>query len=221
MLSLMIGLTMAASGVTVAPAAAQARKELCLVCAVKHGEAHEEAVKAVRTHEGKEYGFCSEPCAKAFAADPAAYVPPTLPRPAPEFSLKDLSGKPISNETLKGKVVLLDFWATWRAPCRKSMPELEALHRKYAARGLAVVGISIDEAGPAAVKKFITRRKISYPIALDSETSPAWQTYRIKAIPAAYLIDREGRIVAQWTGIPATASEIESKLEALLAKEQE
>jgi len=192
---------------------------MCLVCKVTHGEADEEEVKAVRTHEGKVYGFCSEKCAQAFAADPVAYIPPSFPRPAPLFALKDLAGKPLSNESLKGKVVLLDFWATWCAPCRKSMPELQALHRKYGDRGFTVVGISIDEGGPAKVRKYVASKKFTYPIALDSEQSPAWTSYRVKAVPAAFLIDREGRIVAQWTGVPANAGELETRLEALLARD--
>jgi peroxiredoxin len=208
-------------GVAVAPLAERARAEtrtaLCRVCKVTHGEAAEEPVRAVRTHEGVEYGFCSEKCAEAFAADPLAYLPLALPRPAPAFALKDLTGQALSNESLKGKVVLLDFWATWCAPCRKAMPELQALHRKYAGRGFAVVGVSIDEDGPAKVRKFVAARKITYPIALDSETSPAWEAYRVKAVPAAFLLDREGRIVARWTGIPADARELETRLETLLA----
>jgi peroxiredoxin len=210
------GLLAAVSGAAAGPAAAAGRKAMCLVCVVSHGEAEEEEVKAVRTHDGKEYGFCSEKCAKAFDADPAAYIPPSFPRPAPAFSLKALDGTALSNGSLKGKVVLLDFWATWCAPCRKSMPELQALHRKYADRGFAVVGISIDEGGPAKVKKYVAANKISYPIALDSEKNPAWDAYRVKAVPAAFLLDREGRIVAQWTGIPANSAELETRLEALL-----
>jgi peroxiredoxin/YHS domain-containing protein len=204
-------------GLAVEPASAAGRKGMCLVCKVTHGEAEEEEVKAVRTHEGRVYGFCSEKCAKAFDADAAAYIPPTFPRPAPAFSLKALDGAPLSNESLKGKVVLLDFWATWCAPCIKSMPELQALHRKYADRGFAVVGISIDEGGPAKVKKFVASKKITYPIALDSEKNPAWDAYRVKAVPAAFLLDRQGRIIAQWTGAPALSAELEGKLASLLA----
>lgn len=191
-------------------------KAVCLVCAVTEGATEAEPVKAVRTYEGKEYSFCSDKCAKAFDADLAAYVPPTFPRPAPAFALNDLAGNPVSNESLKGKVVLLDFWATWCTPCRKSMPELQALHAKYAARGFSVVGVSIDEGGTAKVKKAVAAMKITYPIAMDSEKAPAWDAFYVKAVPAAYLIDREGRVVAQWTGAAASAKELESKLEELL-----
>jgi thiol-disulfide isomerase/thioredoxin len=200
-------------------AAAAPEKALCLVCKVSHGEAEEEPVKAVVTYAGKEYGFCSEKCAQAFQADPAAYLPPEFPRPAPEFALRDLAGKPISKASLDGKVVLLDFWATWCAPCRKVMPELQALHDKYRARGFSVVGISIDEDGPSQVKKFVKSRKITYPIAVDSEKVPAWEAFRVKAVPAAFLLDREGQVVAQWTGKPANPRELEGMLEGLLAEE--
>ena len=189
---------------------------VCPVCRVTKGETEEEPIKAVRTYAGKEYGFCSEKCAKTFMADPAAYVPPVFPREAPAFSLVDLAGKPITNESVRGRVTLLDFWATWCAPCRKSMPELQALHEKYADRGLSVVGISIDEGGEPKVKKFVESKKFTYPIAVDSEKSPAWDAFRVKAVPAAFLLDRDGRVVAQWTGAPADASELERKLEELL-----
>jgi peroxiredoxin/YHS domain-containing protein len=189
---------------------------VCPVCRVTKGETEEEPIKAVRTYAGKEYGFCSEKCAKTFMADPAAYVPPVFPREAPAFSLVDLAGKPITNESVRGRVTLLDFWATWCAPCRKSMPELQALHEKYAARGLSVVGISIDEGGVAKVRKYVESKKFTYPIAVDSNTAPAWDAFRVKAVPAAFLLDRDGKVVAQWTGAPANASELERALEDLL-----
>ena len=211
---------LAAALTTAAPAIPDAdaapAKAICLVCKLTHGEAEEEPVKAVRTHEGKEYGFCSEKCAKAFDADPAAYLPPEFPRPAPAFELKDLTGKTISSESLKGQVVLIDFWATWCAPCRKAMPELQALHEKYASRGFSVLGVSIDEGGTSKVKKFVTSAKISYPIAMDSDRTPAWDAFRVKAVPAAFLIDRQGNIVAQWTSAPAKGDELSTKLEELL-----
>lgn len=204
------------AGPATRPAQAEPAKAICLVCKVTHGEAEEEPVKAVRQHGGREYGFCSEKCAKAFDADPAAYLPPEFPRDAPSFRLEDLSGNVLSNERLKGNVVLVDFWATWCAPCRKSMPELQALHVKYAGRGFRVVGISIDEGGAAPVKKFVASKKISYPVAMDSDSLPAWDAFRVKAVPAAFLLDRDGRIVAQWTGAPASTRELEAQLESLL-----
>lgn len=198
-------------------AVAAPTKAICHVCRVKHGETAEEPVKAVRTHAGVEYGFCSEKCAQEFDADPAAYVPTGLPRPAPAFALTELGGKPISPAALAGQVVLLDFWATWCAPCRKSMPELQALHDKYKDRGFTVVGISIDEDGPAKVKKYVRAKKITYPIAMDSEKDPAWESFKVKAVPAAFLIDRQGQLVAQWTGSAAPRAELEKALEKLLA----
>jgi thiol-disulfide isomerase/thioredoxin len=197
-----------------------ARKEVCLVCKVKEGANEPEVAKAFRTHEGKEYGFCSEKCAQAFEAEPAAYVPAEYPKPAPAFDLKDLKGNPITLASLKGKPVLLDFWATWCAPCRKSMPELQELHKKYAARGFTVVGVAIDE-GPSArskVAKYIAAKKYTYAIALDDGKHPAWEAFRVKAVPAAFLIDAKGQVVAQWLGAPANTGELEAKIEGLLPK---
>jgi thiol-disulfide isomerase/thioredoxin len=206
-------------GVANAPEALSAEKAICLVCKVKGGEAEEEVVKAWVTHEGVRHGFCSKECAKEFEADPAAYLPPAFPRPAPELAVSDLSGKPLTWSAMKGRVVLVDFWATWCTPCRKSMPELQALHDKYADRGFSVVGVSIDDGKTAGkVKKFVASKKITYPIAIDSEKAGAWERFRVKAVPAAFLVDQEGRIVAQWTGIPADVGELEKKLGSLLAR---
>lgn len=193
-----------------------AKTAMCRVCVVNHGESAPEPVKATRNHQGKEYGFCSEKCAQAFDADPAAYVEPDFPRAAPAFALRDLAGKPLSNASLKGQVVLLDFWATWCAPCRKSMPELQALHEKYRNQGFMVAGISTDEGGEAKVKKFVASKKYTYPIALDAAKNPAWEAFGVRAIPAAFLLDREGRIVAQWTG-PLPVAEVEERIRAMTA----
>ncbi|MEQ1831822.1 MAG: redoxin domain-containing protein [Candidatus Eisenbacteria bacterium] len=186
---------------------------------MKHGEAEAEPVKATRTHEGADYGFCSEACAKEFAADPLAYLPPVFPRAATPFALTGLTGEGYSLEALKGRVVLLDFWATWCAPCRKSMLELQSLHAQYAARGLTVLGVSIDEKADAKVRKLVKERGYTYPIAIDRRENPVWQAYRVKTIPAAYLIDRDGRVVAQWTGAAPAADELRAKLGELLGAE--
>lgn len=97
------------------------------------------------------------------------------------------------------------------------MPELQALHWKYAERGFTVVGVSIDEGPATKVKKFVASKRLTYPIAIDSAKNPAWDAFHVKAVPAAFLLDRQGRIVAQWTGAPANVKELEETLEALLA----
>ena len=200
------------AGPVLSPAFAAARKELCLVCKVKEGATALEEVKATRTHNGVEYGFCSESCAKEFEADPAAYVVPDLPRPAPDLTVKSLDGKDLSWKSYEGQVVLVDFWATWCAPCRKSMPELQAIHQRYKDKGFQVLGVSIDEGGADKVKKYVKAKKIAYPIALDVAT---WERLKVKAVPAAFLVDGQGRIVAQWTGAVDT-KDVEAKVAALL-----
>jgi thiol-disulfide isomerase/thioredoxin len=200
-----------------ASSSSAAEKELCLVCKVKEGATEPEVVKASRTYEEVRYGFCSEPCAQEFDSDPLAYVPASFPRPAPDLALTDLSQNSLSWESYKGKVVLVDFWATWCKPCRKSMPELQELHDKYRGQGFSVIGISIDEGDPKKVEKFVASEEITYPIAIDADKLPAWERFRVKTIPAAFLVDQNGSIVAQWTGIPADIKEIEEKLASLLS----
>lgn len=196
--------------------AVAAETALCRVCAVKEGATEPETVRAWRTHEGTRYGFCSEACAKAFDADPAAYVPASGPTPAPALTATLLDGRAIGWKDYAGKPVLLDFWATWCAPCRKSMPELQALHEKWSARGLVVLGLSIDESKDAAkVKKFVASRKLGYPIAMDAARGPTWERFRVQSVPATFLVDAEGRVVARWLGAAPRPDDVERELQKL------
>jgi thiol-disulfide isomerase/thioredoxin len=202
----------AAAALAEAPAEA-----LCPVCRLMSGEEHVEKVRATRTHEGVTYGFCSDDCAKQFDLDPVAFVPPVFPRPAPAFELVSLAGDTLSLERLRGTVTLVDFWATWCVPCRKSMPELSALQAKWSEHGFTVLGTSIDEDRKKEVKGFLEKTPVTYPIAIDAKAGPAWAEYRVKAVPAAFLVDREGRIVAQWTGRTVNVGELETRLAVMLA----
>ena len=175
---------------------------LCSVCALKGGETELEKVRAHSQHQGKAYYFCSEECKVEFDADPVAYLPPVFPRPAPAFVIEMLEGGDRSLADFRGKIVLVDFWATWCKPCRETMPRLQKLQSAYAARGFEVLGVSIDE-DDNRIKKIGTiaeKLAISYPIFVDAKQTPAWHQFKVKAIPAMYLLDREGQIVAQWTG---------------------
>ena len=204
--------------VDASPAVKVGDQALCPVCHVHGGETELEKVAAVAEHDGRTYGFCSVGCRDKFAQDPVGYLPPVLPRPAPPFHAVGLQGEELSLESLRGRVVLLDFWATWCAPCVADLPRLSELHSRYAERGLSVVGLSIDEGDKAErqVAKMIQRKKASHPVALDGGEQPAWAAYHVRSVPAQFLIDGDGRIVAQWLGKTDLAA-VEQEILKLLA----
>jgi len=118
---------------------------------------------------------------------------------APDFTLKDLDGRPFSLSDTKGKVVILDFWATWCPPCRMEIPHFESLYREYGNRGLVVIGISLDRGDASAVRSFAEDNGISYPIVIgDQETTILYGG--IRGIPTTFVIDRKGRIVEKFVG---------------------
>ena len=177
-------------------------KALCSVCALKGGETELEKVKAHSEHDGKAYYFCSKNCKKEFDSDPVAYLPPVFPRPAPASVVEMLEGGDKALGDLKGKVALVDFWATWCEPCLETMPRLQDLYSAYSAKGFDVWGVSIgeDKDRVEKIKKMVDKLDISYPIFVDAKQTPAWYQFKVKAIPAMYLLDRESQIVAQWVG---------------------
>jgi peroxiredoxin len=111
-----------------------------------------------------------------------------------DFTLTDLHGNPWHLRELKGKVVLVNFWATWCPPCRKEMPDLQALYDKYQEQGFVVLSISDEE--PAKVQPFITERKITYPVLLDPGRKVN-EEFQVEGIPKSFVYDREGKLVAQ------------------------
>ena len=110
------------------------------------------------------------------------------------FGLTDLQGKSWALHDLRGKVVLVNFWATWCQPCRKEMPDLDAIYRKFKDQGLVVLAISDEDA--AKVKPFLTERPVSYPILLDPGRKVN-DAFHIDGIPKSFVYDREGKLVAQ------------------------
>ncbi len=141
-------------------------------------------------------GFAPGLLADAAPVSPAAEkTEPALPvlRAAPAWSLVDLDGKPLGSDVLKGKVVVVDFWATWCAPCVKEISDFVELQKKYADRGLVIAGLSLDSKGEEAVRPFAQRMKINYPLAIATpEVVSAFGD--IEGIPTSFLIDREGKI---------------------------
>jgi peroxiredoxin len=131
------------------------------------------------------------------------------------FTFKDLAGKPVTLSAYKGKVVLLDFWATWCPPCRKEIPGFVELYNTYKSRGLVVIGVSMDEDTPD-VKHFATQYKMNYPILLgfgrDADLKPAFGEL---PLPTSFVIASDGRICGRHDGLTAK-EQVEREIAGLL-----
>jgi cytochrome c biogenesis protein CcmG/thiol:disulfide interchange protein DsbE len=134
---------------------------------------------------------------------------------APQFSLKDINGKEVSLSDFKGKVVILDFWATWCGPCRSEIPDFIALQKKYGGKGLQVIGISVDK-DKNALSKFYKDNGMNYPVALTDGAVES-KYGGIRGIPTTFIIDKSGKIVKKYVG--ATSKEqFEGDIKPLLGK---
>jgi peroxiredoxin len=111
-----------------------------------------------------------------------------------DFTLTDLQGKSWNLKALRGKVVMVNFWATWCQPCRREMPDLDALYKRFKDQGLVILGISDEEA--PKVKELLSEQKVSYPILLDPGRKVN-EAFRIEGIPKNFVYDRDGKLVAQ------------------------
>jgi peroxiredoxin len=125
---------------------------------------------------------------------------PSAPRKfAPDFALHDQNNRVFRLSDYRGRVVLLDFWATWCVPCRVEMPWFEELARRHQDRGLVVLGISMDEKGWAAVLPFLAEHRVDYPVGLG--TDQVFQDYGLGPPPTTFLIDRRGGIAEVHAGL--------------------
>jgi len=121
------------------------------------------------------------------------------PATAPAFKVRDLDGRELSAASLRGKVVILNFWATWCPPCRAEIPDLIALQEKYRDH-LVVIGVSEDEGGPEVVRRFVAQQKINYPIVMmTAELEKMFPG--VSALPTSFILDRESRIVQKHVGM--------------------
>ncbi|HEX7155131.1 MAG TPA: redoxin family protein [Thermoanaerobaculia bacterium] len=171
-------------------------RAICAVCGPREGAGFED-VKATAMYKGKQYFFCSLKCKVEFLKNPEEFLVTDAGKPAPAFALKTFDGKNVSLADYRGKVVLLDFWATFCAPCVAALPELQALHTKYGKDGFAIVGLTVDDRA-ALVQKATSRAKVTYPIL--KSTSDVWNAYKVNALPSMILVGRDGKIIKRYGG---------------------
>lgn len=126
---------------------------------------------------------------------------------APDFTASTLSRTQIQLSGLRGKVILLNFWATWCGPCRTEMPSIDTLYRKYKDRGLEVLAVNLDTLSTAVVEEFVKEVTVTFPIVLDPGWSTA-RTYRVIGLPTTYLIDRGGNVVVREVGARDWAADV-------------
>ena len=136
-------------------------------------------------------------------------------RRAPEFARKDLAGKSVDLKNFRGKVVLLNFWATWCAPCQLEMPAFAAWQRQYGPDGIQVIGISMDDDATPVVG-LVAKLKLNYPV-LMGDANLGRQYGGVLGLPLTYLIDRDGVVRARFQG-ETDLKTIERRLQTILAQ---
>jgi thiol-disulfide isomerase/thioredoxin len=139
-----------------------------------------------------------------------------LGTPAPAFALPDAGGASVALAALRGRVVYVDFWASWCGPCRRSFPWMNELQQRYGARGLAIVAINVDRKRPDA-ERFLQQFPATFTVVYDpAGAAPA--AYGVPGMPTSYLVDRSGNVVAIEQGFhDERRAPIEARIEALLA----
>jgi peroxiredoxin len=137
---------------------------------------------------------------------------------APEFTLKDVDGKSVNLSDYKGKVVLLNFWATWCGPCKIEIPWFVDFEQKYKDRGFAVLGVAMDDEGLEIVKPYLEKSKVNYRIVLGND-SVATMYGGIESLPTTFVLDRDGRIASTHIGL-VSKSDYENEIQQLLNNAQ-
>ena len=155
-------------------------------------------------------------CSEAPTVVHAAVKPEKDRKMAPDFTLKDSSGASVKLSDYKGKVVLLDFWATWCGPCKIEIPWFIEFEQAYKDKGFAVVGVSMDEDGWNVVKPYLQERKVNYRVLLG--TDMLGQLYGgVDSLPTTFLIDRSGKIASVHIGLASGKDGFQNEINSLLA----
>lgn len=136
---------------------------------------------------------------------------------APDFTLSDLNGSDVRLSDLRGKVVLIEFWATWCPPCRESIPAMNEIYKRYNEKGLVILGISVDKGQNVAedIRAFVKEYSILYPVLIDSKNIN--NLYGVYSIPTTFLIDKDGKVILKNIGFsPELEDKLSKEIERLL-----
>lgn len=153
-------------------------------------------------------------CSTGTAVKAAAVRPEKSRKPAPEFSLKDSTGATVKLSDYKGKVVLLNFWATWCGPCKIEIPWFVEFEKTYKDKGFAVLGVSMDEEGWEVVRPYLAKAKVNYRMVIGDDTM-AQQYGGVDSLPTSFMIDRQGRIASVHVGL-VSKGDYQSEIRELL-----
>jgi peroxiredoxin len=118
---------------------------------------------------------------------------------APDFTLNDINGKKVNLSEFRGKVVVLNFWATWCGPCRAEMPSLNNLYNEYKDKGLVVLAVSMDTS-EKPVKSFVKELKLAFPVLMDKDKAVSFDEYAVLGLPTTFLIDKNGGVIEKIMG---------------------
>lgn len=168
----------------------------CVVCNQAGAGHGMEKPAAGVMYKGKAFYFCNAKEVAGFKKDPEGFMPPVLPRPMAEFSMADSTGKVWNAEAMRGKLVMIDFWATWCGPCKEMFPTFDKLFLNYKDKGMVLLSVSVDEE-KSDLDKFLKGHTFPNPVLHD--TQGTYGKWGVRAIPATFLI-KDGQVVAQWSG---------------------
>lgn len=146
----------------------------------------------------------------------AVLQPAAERKPAADFALRDLAGKTANLKQYRGKVVLLDFWATWCTGCKHEIPWFVEFQKKFGTKRFAVVGVSLDDGGWSVLRPFLTQHPVPYRMLLGNQATA--QEYGIENMPNTFLIDRQGRVAAAYIAGLVDRDNVQANLIALLSE---
>jgi len=162
-------------------------------------------------------GLLSLPIAISDQDEESTNKPPRRGAQAPDFTLPDLSGRLVTLSDLKGKVIFLNFWAIWCAPCRWELSSMETIYKEYRDKGFEMLAVNVGDESIEKIKKWARRYSLTFPILKDGEELPVSEAYRTNSIPTTFIIDKNGKIAEIVRGAREWNKEdVRSMLDSLL-----